>query len=89
MHKQESKREDPSQVMAREVQPRVVMDLYFGTLASPAWKNKTKKLKGAKQRVNASHIRNNLHDCDELSWCFGNFCIFYWLTPEMTIMVHA
>lgn len=37
VHEQQGECQDPSQVVSREVQPGVVVNLHFGALASPAW----------------------------------------------------
>lgn len=37
MYKQEGECQDPPQVVSREVQPGIVVNLDFGALASPAW----------------------------------------------------
>lgn len=37
MYEQEGECQDPPQVMSREVQPGIVVNLDFGALASPAW----------------------------------------------------
>ena len=35
---EEGEGEDPAQVVSREVEPRVVVDLDLGALTAPAWK---------------------------------------------------
>ena len=37
MYEQEGECQDPPQVVSREVQPGIVVNLDFGALASPAW----------------------------------------------------
>ncbi len=37
VHKQQCEGEDPAQVVARKVQPGVMMDLHLWALATPAW----------------------------------------------------
>lgn len=43
MHKQERKRQNPSQVVSGKMKPRVMMNLHFWALAPPSWGTKGTK----------------------------------------------